>query len=435
MDLIIIAAGILFCVILSGVFSAAEMAISSCNVVRLSNEADAGNKKSARALRLNEKYDDTLSAILLTNNLVNIAASSLSTVYIILLTGSDSLNWLITIIVTVLIIIFGETVPKILSKKHANSFAATISGFIQFLIYLFWPVNYIIVGITNYLTKGLDKYAGKVNDEEEAVEELQSIIETAEDEGVLEKEQSEIVSAAIDFSDRAAFDVMTARVDVEAININDSLGRIRRQIIASTKSRMPVYEGSIDNVIGIIHLNSLLKAFATESKPDIRKLMLEPCFVYKTAKLPHVLDVLREAHIHLAIVTDEYSGTCGVITMEDVLEEIVGEIWDETDEIEEDVIENEDGRLIMDGDTPIGDFIQYLGIDESDFDYDSQTAGGFCIEYFGDFPKEEDKFIFRDYEIAILEATDRRVEKIEVKKTENQDTNEEAEELAESPEK
>jgi len=406
--------------VMSGVFSAAEMAISSCNTVRLSNEAENGNKKSARALRVNEKYDDTLSAILLTNNLVNIAASSLSTVYIILLTGSDSLNWLMTVIVTVLIIIFGETVPKILSKKHANSFAATISGFILFLIYLFWPINYLIVSVVNLLTGGLDKYATKGNDEEEAVEELQSIIETAEDEGVIDQEQSEIVSAAIDFSDRAASDVMTARVDVEAININDSPGRIRRQIIASTKSRMPVYEGSIDNVIGIIHLNSLLKAFAVESKPDIRKIMLEPCFVYKTSKLPHVLDVLKEAHIHLAIVTDEYSGTCGVITMEDVLEEIVGEIWDETDEIEVDIVEETDGRLIMDGDTPIGDFLEHLNIREDDFDYASQTAGGFCIEYFGDFPKEEDRFSFREYEITILEASDRRVEKIEIKKMDEQ---------------
>lgn len=414
-SLLIIGIGIILCIVLSGVFSAAEMSISSCNTVRLENEAKDGNKKARLALKLNEKYDDTLSAILLTNNLVNIAASALSTVYIILLTGSDELNWLITIIVTVLIIIFGETVPKILSKKYANSVAAGVASFIQFLIYLFYPINFIVVGLTNILTKGLDRYAVS-NDEEEAVEELQAIIETAEDEGVIDSEKSDIVAAAIDFSDISVSDVMTARVDVEAIDINDSMAKIRRQIVKSNRSRMPVYEDSIDNVIGIIHLNHLLKAFAKDSKPDIRSLMMEPCFVYKTAKLPHVLDVLKKAHIHLAIVTDEYSGTCGVVSMEDVLEEIVGEIWDETDVIEEEVVEVDAGKLIIDGDMLIDDFLERLGIREDDFPYESQTVGGWTIEYMEDFPKEGDEFDYMDYHVAIIAAKDRRVEKVAIER-------------------
>lgn len=418
-SLIIIAIGIILCIIMSGVFSASEMAISSCNRVRMENEAEDGNKAAARVVRLNSDYDNTLSTILLSNNLVNIAASSLSTVYIILLTGSDDLNWLITAIVTVLVIIFGETIPKIISKKHANSLSKGISGFISALFYILWPVNYIVVKITNLLTRGLGRNAD--DDEPEKTEELQAIIETAEDEGVIDAERSEIVAAAIDFSDVSASDVMTARVDIEAIDIDDDLSEITRQVSKSTKSRLPVYRGSIDNIIGVMHLNPFLKAMAAGESPNIEEIMNEPCFVYKTAKLPHVLDVLKDARQHLAIVTDEYSGTLGIVTMEDVLEEIVGDIWDDNDEIEEEVVESDKGELIIDGDMPIGDFLERLGIDEDGWEYESATAGGWAIEYMGDFPKTGDAFDYENYHIEVTEAGERRVERLTV--TENHTEN------------
>lgn len=411
-SLIIIAIGIILCIIMSGVFSASEMAISSCNRVRMENEAEDGNKAAARVVRLNSDYDNTLSTILLSNNLVNIAASSLSTVYIILLTGSDDLNWLITAIVTILVIVFGETIPKIISKKHANSLSKGISGFISALFYILWPVNFIVVKITNLLTRGLGRNSD--DDEPEKTEELQAIIETAEDEGVIDAERSEIVAAAIDFSDVSASDVMTARVDIEAIDIDDDLSEITRQVSKSTKSRLPVYRGSIDNIIGVMHLNPFLKAMAAGESPDIEEIMNEPCFVYKTAKLPHVLDVLKDARQHLAIVTDEYSGTLGIVTMEDVLEEIVGDIWDDNDEIEEEVVESDKGELIIDGDMPIGDFLERLGIDEDGWEYESATAGGWAIEYMGDFPKTGDAFDYENYHIEVTEAGERRVERLTV---------------------
>lgn len=414
MTLFLVGAGIILCVILSGVFSAAEMAISSCNTLRLENEAKDGNKRAAVALRLCENYDDTLSTILLGNNLVNIAASSLSTVYIIMLTGSDKLNWLITAIVTIFVIILGETVPKILSKRYANGVASAVAGFISMLSILLKPVSAIVVWVTGKLTKNLDGKSEAKDEEEEAVEELQAIIETAEDEGVIDADSSDLVSNAIDFSDVSASDVMTARVDVEAIDINASMESIKEQIINSTRSRMPVYEGSIDNVIGIVHLNHLLKAFSQTEEPNIRELMMEPGFVYKTAKLPHVLDVLKKSHVHLAIVTDEYSGTYGVVTMEDVLEEIVGDIWDETDIVIEEVVEDASGRLLVDGDMPIGDFLERLNIDEDEFPYESQTVGGWTIEYMGDFPKVGDSFSYANLDIIIVEADARRVEQVEV---------------------
>ncbi len=415
--LIIIGIGIIICVALSGVFSAAEMAIISCNKVRMENEAEDGNKRAKRVLKLNGDYDNTLSTILLSNNLVNIAASALSTVYIILLTGSDEKNWLITLIVTVLIIVFGETIPKIISKKHANSLSQGLSGFILFLYYLLWPVNFIVVKITALLSAPFAPKAGNMDEDEEKTEELQAIIETAEDEGVIDSDRSEIVAAAIDFSDVSASDVMTARVDIEAIDIDDPVGKIMKQVSKSRKSRFPVYKDSIDNIIGVMHLNPFLKAMAMDKTCDIKELMNEPCYVYKTAKLPHVLDVLKDARQHLAIVTDEYSGTLGIVTMEDVLEEIVGDIWDDNDEIEEEVVESESGGLIIDGDMPISDFLERLGIDEDDWDYESQTAGGWAIEYMEDFPKAGDAFDYADLHVEVTEAGERRVSKLTITKT------------------
>ncbi|MBR4573921.1 MAG: HlyC/CorC family transporter [Lachnospiraceae bacterium] len=413
--LIITGIGIIACIILSGVFSAAEMAISSCNRVRMENEAKDGNKKAARVLKLTDSYDNTLSTILLSNNLVNIAASSLSTVYIILLTGSDDLTWLMTVVVTVLVIIFGETIPKIISKRHANSLSQGMSGFIMFLYRLLWPVNFIVVTITAYLSRPFGKK--EVAAEDEKTEELQAIIETAEDEGVIDSDRSEIVAAAIDFSDVSASDVMTARVDIEAIDIDDPVSKVMKQVSRSRKSRFPVYRDSIDNIIGVMHLNPFLKAMASGEKVDIEKLMNEPCYVYKTAKLPHVLDVLKDARQHLAIVTDEYSGTLGIVTMEDVLEEIVGDIWDDNDEIEEEVVESETGELIVDGDMPTGDFLERLGIDEDDWEYESQTAGGWAIEYMEDFPKEGDAFDYKDFHIVVSEAEERRVVQLTIMRT------------------
>ena len=429
MTTIFVGIGIFLCIIMSGFFSSSEMAISSCNTVRLENEAKEGKKSSKRALKLNKKYDDTLSAILVGNNLVNIAASSLGTVFIILLTGSDKLNWVVTLVVTVLIIIFGETVPKIVSKKHANSMAAGVSGIITFLVYLFKPLNICVVGLVNLLTRGLNKYSK--DDDEEVTEELQAIIETAEDEGVIDSEQSEIVAAAIDFPDVSAMDVMTARVDMEAIDINDSFEDILKLVQESTHSRLPVYEDSIDNIVGVVHLNHLLKAMASEAAPDIKSIMLEPVYVYKTAKLPKVLNALKAAKQHLAIVSDEYSGTLGVVTMEDVLEQIVGEIWDETDTIEEEVVEVISGDLIIDGDMPISDFLELTKINEDSFDYESQTVGGFAIEYFGDFPNFGDSFEFRGYTLKMLEMDGRRVVKILVSKADTEAEEDTSEKIGE----
>ena len=417
MTLIAVLIGIALCVLLSGFFSGAEMAYSSCSGVRLERLRDEGGRRADVAVRITERFDDALSAILIGNNLVNIAASSLGSVLVILLTGSDGKAWLSTVIVTVLIIVFGETIPKITAKKNANRLAVRCAYPVRWLTVLLWPLIWLVVKLAALLTLPLKNEAGE--DEDEAVEELQSLIETAEDEDVLDEDRSELVQAAIDFDHVAADEVMTARVDVVAVDIDDDWEEILSVIENAPYSRLPVYEDSIDNIIGVLYLNRFLKALTENEKVDIRALLMPPIYVYRTMKLPQVLSALRRAKQHLAIVSDEYGGTLGVLSMEDVLEQIVGEIWDETDTVEQEVIERSEGEYELDGDMVIADFLELLGLDEDSFAAQSSTVGGWTVEMLERFPQPGDSFRYGDLSVTVLAMDGRRVERVLVKRFEN----------------
>lgn len=408
-------AGLLLCVIGSNYFSSSEMAYSSCNRMRLESARDGGSKKAAIAVKIINRFDDTLSAILIGNNLVNIAASSIGSVLVILVAGDDRYAWVSTVVITVLIVIFGETMPKIIAKNSANRIALSHARFIRALTIVLMPLIWVVVGLVRLLTAGL-KGEETSSDEDAAAMELSSIIETAEDEDVLDEDRSELVQAAIEFSDVMAYEVMTARVDVVALDIDDDWNELLATIESAPYSRIPVYEDSIDNVIGVLYLNHFLKALTDEKNPDIRSMLMPPCYVYKTMKMPAVLSELRRAKQHLAVVTDEYGGTLGVLSMEDVLEQLVGEIWDDTDEVEEEIVERPDGQYELDGDMVISDFLELVGIKEKDFEADSETVGGWTIEMFGAFPKLGDSFRYEDMSVTVLEMDGLRVEKVLVKK-------------------
>ena len=414
MSTVLVFAGIFLCLCLSNFCSASEMAFSSCNVMRLENARDDGSKRAKIAVYITEHFDDALSAILIGNNLANIGASSLASVAVILVTGGDEYAWLATIILTVLVIIFGETMPKISAKKNANRTSLKNAYVVRAMMIIFYPLVWLVVSLIKLLTMGMKPEAADA-DSDEAVEELQSIIETAEDEDVLDEDQSELVQAAIDFSETSAFEVMTARVDVQAIDIEDDWDDILAIIEDAPFTRLPVYEGSIDNVIGILYLNHFLKAMADDGRVDIRKLLMPPCYVYKTMKLPAVLNTLRKAKQHLAIVSDEYGGTLGVVSMEDVLEQIVGDIWDESDVVEHEVVQREKSEYELDGAMILSDFLELVGLNEDDVDAESNTVGGWTLEMFGGFPKEGDSFSFRNMTVTVLAMDGRRVERVLVK--------------------
>ena len=414
MSTVLVFAGIFLCLCLSNFCSASEMAFSSCNVMRLENARDDGSKRAKIAVYITEHFDEALSAILIGNNLANIGASSLASVAVILVTGGDEYAWLATIILTVLVIIFGETMPKISAKKNANRTSLKNAYGVRAMMIIFYPLVWLVVSLIKLLTMGM-KPEDADADSDEAVEELQSIIETAEDEDVLDEDQSELVQAAIDFSETSAFEVMTARVDVQAIDIEDDWDDILAIIEDAPFTRLPVYEGSIDNVIGILYLNHFLKAMADDGRVDIRKLLMPPCYVYKTMKLPAVLNTLRKAKQHLAIVSDEYGGTLGVVSMEDVLEQIVGDIWDESDVVEHEVVQREKSEYELDGAMILSDFLELVGLNEDDVDAESNTVGGWTLEMFGSFPQEGDSFTYRNLTVTVLSMDGRRVERVLVK--------------------
>ena len=423
MSISMIIIGIVVLVCLSAFFSGSEMAFSSCNQLRMENLRDEGSKRAGAAVKILEHFDNALSAILIGNNLVNIGASSLVSVLVILLTGSDRFMWVGTLVLTIVIIIFGETIPKICAKQNANRFSLRFAYMIRFLTIVLTPVIWLVMGLNWLMTFWLKEE--KDESGEEAVEELHSIIETAEDEEVLDEDQSELLRSAIDFSDISALDVMTARVDVVALDIEDSLEEILEQVEKASFSRLPVYEGSIDNIIGVLYLNRFLKAVAEGGETDIRGLLMPPCYIYKTMKLPAVLSQLRRAKQHLAVVTDEYGGTLGVLSMEDVLEQIVGDIWDDNDEVEPEVVERTEGEYELDGAMMLFEMEELLELPEDSIEAESSTVGGWTIECFGGFPQVGDSFEKQGLKVTVLEMSDgRRVDKVLVKRVEEPDEKE-----------
>lgn len=405
--------GIFLCLCLSAFCSAAEMSYSSCSQMRLEGARDGGDKRGKIAVYIIEHFDNALSAILIGNNLANICSSSLASVAVILISGSDEYAWVSTVLLTLVVIIFGETIPKITAKQNANKLALKNSYPVRIMMIIFYPLVWLVVAIINLITRGMKDESADTPDE--AVEELQSIIETAEDEDVLDEDQSELVQAAIDFSETSAMDVMTARVDVQAIDIEDDWDEILALVEDAPYTRLPVYEGGIDNVIGILYLNHFLKAMADDGHADIRKLLMPPCYVYKTMKLPAVLAQLRKAKQHLAVVTDEYGGMLGVVTMEDVLEQIVGDIWDESDTVAPEVVQHTDSEYELDGSMVLSDFLELVGIDEDEVEAESNTVGGWTLEMFGDYPAPGDSFTYRNLTVTVLSMDGRRVGRVLVK--------------------
>ena len=421
MTIFLVAAGIVLCLVGSAFFSASEMSYSACSALRLENLEEEGSRQAKTARYILEHFDDALSTILIGNNLVNIASSSLASVLLILLLGAgagEQYAWASTAVMTILVIICGETIPKITAKKNANRFALSFAYPVRVLMVFLAPVVWVVVKLIRLLMFPF-KGSEEEEDPEAAVEELQNIIETAEDEEVLDEERSELVRSAIDFSDVMASEVMTARVDVYAIDIEDDWEKILALVDESPYSRLPVYQESIDNIIGVLYLNRFLKALTESDHTDIRSLLMPPVYIYKTMKLPDVLNRLRKAKQHLAVVSDEYGGTLGVVSMEDVMEQIVGDIWDETDTVEQEVVQRAENEFEVDGDMVIADFLELVGIREEDFEAESETVGGWTVEMFGEFPKAGDSFSYQNMDLTVLSMDGRRVEKVLVKLHDN----------------
>lgn len=404
---------VLALILLANFASGAEMAYSSANRMRLASAAENGSKSASVACFIYDSYEKMLSTILIIDDLVNSAASSVVSVMALLIAGDGNAalaTTVGTVLITVLIIIFGETIPKITAKKRANATAIRYAYPVRVFMFLLSPIVWLVVTVIHLLMKPFTK---EVDDEEDdAVEELGTLIDTVEDEGVIDEDRGDLLHAAIDFYDVSVNEVMTSRVDMLAIDIDDDWEEILKIIDSSPYSRLPVYEDSVDNIIGVLYLNHFFKALTSKDPIDIRPLLIKPCYVYKTVKLPAVMAEMRRSRTHLAIVTDEYGGSMGIVTMEDVLEELVGDIWDETDDVEPEMIEHGNNVYEIDGDMSMSDFLELIDRSEDSFETESTTVGGWTIEKFGRFPRCWDSFKFENLTVTVLEVEGQRVEKV-----------------------
>ena len=406
-------------VVLSAFFSGSEIAYSSVNDMRLKRiYQETGSHKARRALYISDHYDRALSSILIGNNLVNLAASTISTQLFIKLladrgiVGENAAAAISTAAITVFVLIFGETMPKLAAKGDPENFSMNVSRPLRGFMIIFAPVVAVVMKIVGSLSK---RWKTEEDDDTVTEDDLSEMIDTVEDEGVIDEDTSELLQSALDFPDIAVYEIITPRVDMIAIDADDSREEIMETIESSAYSRIPVYEDSIDNIIGILHLNTFLKAVAAGEEFNVRNYLLPVMYLHKTTILPQALRELREKKLHLAIVTDEYGGTMGLVTMEDILEQLVGDIWDESDEIEDEVTEIGENLYEVDGDMRIYDFLEEFEIDGDDFDDDNATVGGFAIEQLGGYPAKGQSFDFENLTITIKAIQNLRVTRLVVK--------------------
>ena len=403
---------VIFLLVGSAFCSASETALSSVSTIRLKNLVEDGNEKARRALTIAEDYDKFLTTILVGNNIVNIASASLATVIATNLVGAAYGPLVSTIAMTIIVLIFGEILPKSYAKANSEKVALLFSGVISFLIKLLKPIVWVFLQIKKLtLSKDPGEAQPYVTENE-----LKYIIETIEGEGVLEKQESDLVQSALDFDEITAQEILTPRVDLTAINISDTPEEVYETVSEGHYSRIPVYEKSIDSIIGILYVREYLLALSSGKQPELRSLLHECPFVHKTMKISLLLNELKRSKTHLAVVTDDYGGTMGIVTMEDILEELVGDIWDESDEVENNFVEKADNLFEVSGDMTIYDMFENLDMNLKNFEAEYSTVGGWVLETLEHLPETGEAFTFENLTITVLEVEDQRIQRVLVKR-------------------
>ncbi len=406
MNVWLISAAIILLIACSSFFSATETAYSSASKARLSTLADNGNKKAKKALAILDRYDKALSTILVGNNIVNIACSALATLLFVYFFGDAMGTLLSTVVITIVVLICGEVLPKNFAKENSEKICMSTAGALSFLMVIITPVSFLLLQIK----KAFEKVV-KSNDNQPTVteDELKFIVESIEEEGVLEEQESELVQSALEFDEKTAYDILTPRVDMVAIDISDSIEEIMSMIISERYSRIPVYEDNIDNIIGILHTRDFLETILKTPEPDIRELIQPAYFIYRSKKLSALLADFKYKRLHIAVVTDDYGGTLGIVTMEDLLEQLVGEIWDEDEEVEHKIKKLADNKYELSGDVNIDDMLELFDKDERYLDTDSKSVGGWAIEQLGEIPEKNSSFTYCDLSVVVGDVQDQRI--------------------------
>ena len=390
----------------SAFFSASETAFSSLNQIRLKSRAEDGDSSAARVLAMAEQYDKLLSTILIGNNIVNIAAASIGTILFTQMLGAERGATVSTIVLTIIVLIFGEVTPKSLAKEMPEKVATAVSPFLVLLMALMTPLTWLFTQWKKLL--GHFVHSGEADTITEG--ELMTMVSEAENDGELTDRESELIRSAIEFDDVEVEEILTPRVDVVAVEDDIPLEELAQTFAESGYSRLPVYHGTIDNIIGVVHEKDFYIA-RLKKATKIDDLVVPTLYTTGSTQISQLLRTLREQHHHLAVVVDEYGGTEGIITLEDILEELVGEIWDEHDEVTEDFRKQSDGSWLASGSASVDDLYEELDLPEEE-DIDSNTVNGLVQEKTCHLPKVGDRFTLGSYDGVVTRTAKRRVTEV-----------------------
>ena len=390
----------------SAFFSASETAFSSLNQIRLKSRAEDGDSSAARVLNMAEQYDKLLSTILIGNNIVNIAAASIGTILFTQMLGAERGATMSTIVLTIIVLIFGEVTPKSLAKEMPEKVATAVSPFLVLLMALMTPLTWLF----SQWKRFLGHFVHSTEEDTITEGELMTMVSEAENDGELTDRESELIRSAIEFDDVEVEEILTPRVDVVAVEDDIPLEELAQTFAESGYSRLPVYHGTIDNIIGVVHEKDFYMA-RLKKATKIDDLVVPTLYTTGSTQISQLLRTLREQHHHLAVVVDEYGGTEGIITLEDILEELVGEIWDEHDEATEDFRKQSDGSWLVSGSASVDDLYEELDLPEEE-DIDSNTVNGLVQEKTCHLPKVGDRFTLGEYDGVVTRTAKRRVTEV-----------------------
>lgn len=403
---------IVILVLLSAFFSATETAFSSANRTKLKLKAQEGGKAAQNAFNLSENFDKLLSAILVGNNIVNITLSVLfNGLFENVIPQNPALSGVISVAVsTVIVLTFGEITPKMIAKEYSEKLCVAFGYPIRFVMIILTPVTILFSGL-KILLKKIFKSSGE---EKITEEELLSMVEEAQEDGALDEKERELISSAIEFDDAEVEDILVPRVNVIAVPLDMKMDDIKALFLEHNFSRMPVYKGTIDQVIGMIHNIDFFAALEKGEK-SIKNAITPVAVATEHMKISTLLKSMQMQKVHMAVVVDEYGGTMGIVTLEDILEELVGEIWDEHDEIVNYFSKIDDNTYMVDGRAELDKFFELFGLDEDEAEkFDSQTVSGWVIEQTGDIPKKFQSFEYKNLTIIVNRLTQRRVLDVKV---------------------
>ena len=401
-----------FCVIMSAYFSATETAFSSLNKTRLKALSEKGNKKADLALSLEEKYDKLISTILIGNNIVNITLASIGTLmFVKIMQGDqDAGATLSTVVVTVTVLIFGEITPKSIAKDNPEKFAMFSAPFLHALMVVLTPINFLF----SQWKKLISKIFRVSEDTKMSQEELLLLVEEVQQEGSIDESEGELLKNAIEFRDQVAEDILTHRTDLEAVSVDTDKEEVARVFTQSRFSRLLVYEENIDNIVGVLNIKDFYMNSGITDKP-LQEVMTPPIFIHQSEKIRDLLNQLRAAKTHIAVVIDEYGGTLGIVTMEDILEELVGEIWDEHDEVQESFKMLSENTYLADCMVNLDEFADCFDVEIKS---ESVSLGGWVMEQLGGIPEVGENFTYENLHITVTELDAHRVSYVTVIKQE-----------------